>query len=210
MPATKPQKSRPSDRDQRAERFLCDLSTLFAESRDGADTRFLQRVLDAAVRAVGGRRGFLALVHHETGELEVCATSGKGWTDRFRPTHLSLATETSRGITGHVALTRQPYMTGDVDRDPYYLRYFDDVRSEMAAPILTSSGQTRGVINVDSPEADAFRADDLAHLMALAQAAAAGFGIQGFREREAALVNIGTTLAATLDVASATNKVVDL
>lgn len=207
----------PRPHNRRAEQFLCDLNGLFADaigasgaSGPGGDTEaFLQRVLDASVRAVDGHRGFLALVHHETGEMEVCCTSGSGWTAPSREMRLHLAEETSRGITGHVALTRQPYVTGDVSADPYYLHYFDDVRSEIAAPILSPSGQTRGVINIDSPRPNAFDADDLAHLAALTQAAAAGLSIEGFRARETALIETGKTLATTLKVDSLLKRVVD-
>jgi GAF domain-containing protein len=197
--------------DLRAEQFLRDLNALFVEAiRDGGDPAFLQRVLDAGLRAVGGRRGFLALVHFETGELHVACTSGKGWTKRGRDMRLHLAQEGNRGITGHVALTKQPYMTGDVQHDPYYLNYFNDVKSEIAVPILAASGQTRGVINIDSPDPYAFTADDLAHLSALAQAAGAGLGVEGFRERESAMLEIGKTLTTTLDIDSLMNKVVDV
>src|SRR5437879_6522968 len=117
----------------RADQFLRDLNSLFVEaSSHGGDIAFLQRILDASVRAVAGRRGFLALVHYETGELEVCATAGEGWTQPFTDVRLHLAQEATRGITGHVALTAQPYMTGDVAHDPHYLRYFADVKSEVA------------------------------------------------------------------------------
>ncbi len=193
----------------RAEQFLRDLNSLFAEAvRTGGDQAFLQRTLDACVRAVRGRRGFLALVHYESGEVEVCNTSGEGWSDLGRKMRLHLAQETSRGITGHVALTTQPYVTGDVDSDPYYLRYFDDVKSEIAMPVLGPNGQTRGIINIDSERPNAFDADDMAHLAALAQAAAIALGIEGFRSRETALIEIGKTLTTTLDIESLMNKVV--
>src|SRR3979409_2494990 len=89
---------------ERAEEFLLSLNSLFAEairsSGPGAD--ILQRTLEAGGRAVGGRRGFLALVNHETGELQVTCVAGEGWTDENRRMRLHLAQETRRGITGHV------------------------------------------------------------------------------------------------------------
>src|SRR5947209_6480538 len=87
------------------------------------------------------------------------AMRGAG-TNENRRMRLHLAQETRRGITGHVALTGEAYLTGDVDQDPYYLRYFTDVKSEIAVPIQGPQGQTRGVINIDSPEPDFFDADD--------------------------------------------------
>ena len=209
-----PQSTSPAvheDHNRRAEEFLRDLNSLFAEAvRTGESHAFLQRTLDASVRAVRGRRGFLALVHFESGELEVCSTSGEGWSRLGRKMQLHLAQETSRGITGHVALTTRPYVTGNVDRDPYYLRYFDDVKSEIAMPVLAATGQTRGVINIDSERPDAFDADDMAHLAAIAQAASIALGIEGFRTREAALIEIGKTLSSTLEISSLMKKVVDM
>jgi signal transduction histidine kinase len=199
------------ERQGRAELFLRDLNALFAEATRLTDeAAFLQRILDAGVRAVGGKRGFLALVSHDTGELTVSNISGEGWTERGRRMRLHLANETTRGITGHVALTTQPYITGNVNADPYYLKFFDDVVSEIAVPILTPTGQTRGVINIDSPRPDAFDADDCAHLVSLAQAASVALGVEGFRARESAIIEIGNTLAKTLDIESLMQKVVEI
>jgi signal transduction histidine kinase len=199
------------EREGRAELFLRDLNELFAEATHVTDDQaFLQRILDAGVRAVGGKRGFLALVGHETGELNVTNIGGVGWTEHGRRMRLHLANETTRGITGHVALTKQPYITGNVQADPYYLKYFDDVVSEIAVPILTPTGQTRGVINIDSPKPDAFDADACAHLVSLAQAASVALGIEGFRARESAIIEIGNTLAKTLDIESLMQKVVEI
>src|SRR5215210_1477980 len=80
----------------------------------GAPPDILQQTLDAGMAAVGGHRGFLAIVNHETGELQITCTSGEGWTDETRRMRLQLSRETHRGITGHVALTCQPYITGNV------------------------------------------------------------------------------------------------
>src|SRR5438270_758721 len=88
--------------EQRTEEFLRSLNTLFAEAIRSAerDNQILQDTLDAGVRAVGGRRGFLAIVNRETGELQVRNTSGPGWTDESRRMRLNLGQEKERGITG--------------------------------------------------------------------------------------------------------------
>ncbi|MCC6729362.1 MAG: GAF domain-containing protein [Chthonomonadales bacterium] len=199
----------PPDPGTRAERFQRDLNAIFAAAvRVEAEPDILQRTLDAAMRAVAGTRGFLALVDHQTGELAVVCTSGEGWTDDNRRLRLHLAQETDRGITGHVALKAEPYVTGDVMRDPHYLRYFDDVRSELAVPILGASGQSNGVINLESTELNAFTPDDCAHVVSLAHAAAAALRVQGFRARETALIETGNTLTTLMDVDELMAKVV--
>jgi len=48
--------------------------------------------------------------------------------------------ETGRGITSHVAATGKSYNSPDVGRDPYYICSFDDVRSELAVPLVTRIG----------------------------------------------------------------------
>src|SRR5919201_667907 len=92
--------------DDRTEEFVRALDSLFARAiRGGADRdTMLQATLDAGTRAVGGHRGFLALVNHETGELRLHCTYGDGWTPQNRAMRLHLAQEAHRGITGHVAL----------------------------------------------------------------------------------------------------------
>jgi signal transduction histidine kinase len=198
-----------SDR-ERAQAFLHEINTLFSEAiRDGGDPDILQRTLEAAVRSLSGKRGFLALVHYETGEMIVTCTVGEGWTPETKQRRLHLGQETNRGITGHVVLTGRLYVSGDVSRDPYFLRFFEDTCSEVAAPILGTSGQTRGVISVESPEPNAFDDDECARLTALAQVAAVSLGLEGFRMRERALVETGMSLTATLDIASLMKKVVD-
>ena len=170
----------------------------------------LQATLEAGVRLVGGNRGFLALVNHETGELQVTATTGEGWTEETRRMRLHLGHETHRGITGHVALTGMPYITGCVREDPYYLSYFQDVTSEIAVPILSPTGQTRGVINIDSGQPDAFTADHATALCALSNAGAVALTLQGFRARESALIEIGKSLTTTLEVDAIASKVVQV
>lgn len=195
----------------RDDQFLEDLTALWgAVSGNGNLEAILQQTLDAGMRAVGGRRGFLAVVHLETGELTVACVAGEGWTDEKRRLRLHLSQERRRGITGHVALTGRPYITGDVDQDPYYLRYFDDVKSEIAVPILGSQSQTRGVINIDSTEPSAFDAHDCAHLVALSQAASAFMGLDWFRARERALIEIGKNLTTTLEIEALMKKVVEV
>jgi signal transduction histidine kinase len=211
MPPARTQPSKPSTEQERTAQFLTNLNVLFEEAvRIGSEPEFLQHLLDASLHAVGGHRGFLALMQYETGELKVVATAGEGWTDQSRAMRLHLAHETSRGISGHVVLKAEPYITGDVDSDPYYLRIFDDVKSEIAVPIMGNSTQARGVINVDSPNPDAFTSTDTSRLTAVAQMATLALGVEGFRDREQALIEGGKTLTATLDTEALVTKVVEV
>ncbi len=63
------------------------------------------------------------------------------------------------GITGHVAVTGEPYRTGDVTNDPFYLMVLPETRSEMCAPLRVGD-RTLGVIDVQSSRPDAFSEED--------------------------------------------------
>lgn len=191
--------------------FLAELTCLFAEASSvDSEAGGLARILDVSMRAVGGHRGFLALVNHHTGVLTVAEVAGPDWTEEGRWLRLHLAQETNRGITGHVALTGVPYVCHDVSRDPYYLPFFDDVGSEIAVPIMGGGRHPRGVINIERPDLGAFGEESKSRLMAVAQAAATLLGVQRFRARERALIEIGMNLTTTLDVEPLVRKVVDV
>ncbi len=73
----------------------------------------------------------------------------------------------SAGIVGYVARTHQPYMSGDVTQDPHYIKGSSLTCSEICVP-FASGGRLLGVINVESPEYDAFNKDDQRFLVTLA------------------------------------------
>ena len=179
----------------------------------------------AAMEAVGADRAFIALAHDATGELALVSTAGFGWTDEFRAMRLRIDEmgrsgngrspgekmgETRSGITSHVAATGQPYITGDVDADPYYYAFFDDVRSEIAVPFLDGNGHTRGVINIESFRPDYFTEAHLHLVQSLADIAVMRLMLDGSRAREAALVEIGKDLSAIGDAEQLMRRVVDV
>src|SRR4051794_29536148 len=79
----------------------------------------LQRILDEATETLNARRGFLALVDSETGELVVKFVSGDDWTEQKRDRRLRIGQQEGLGITAFVAVSGQPYRSDDVARDPY-------------------------------------------------------------------------------------------
>ena len=109
-----------------------------------------------------------------------------------------------------MAATGKPYITGDVAADPHYFAFFDDVRSEIAVPLIDGNGRTRGVINMQSFERDHFTNRDLQLLQALADLAAMRLMMDGYRARETALVEIGKDLTALSDTGHLMRRVVDV
>jgi PAS domain S-box-containing protein len=70
-------------------------------------------------------------------------------------------------VTGYVARTGQPLLLKDVTRDPLYYQVLPTTRSEVAVP-LNVRERVRGVINVESPQLNAFSENDVRFLTTLA------------------------------------------
>lgn len=70
-------------------------------------------------------------------------------------------------IIGHVVLSGQPYYAPNVAVDPHYFDSGMQIGSEMAVPLKVNY-DVIGVINVESPELDAFSDRDLDFLITLA------------------------------------------
>ena len=125
----------------------------------------LQLIVSEAVRLMRATSGSVALINPTSGFLEIHASQNL-------PSAASrLKLRVGEGITGWVAQTGKPVCVGDVTRDPRYVMVRRGVRSELAVP-LDVSGETRGVINVDSDRVDVFTSDDQELLQELAVQAA--------------------------------------
>jgi len=77
-----------------------------------------------------------------------------------------------RGIVGHVARTRRPYLSNDVKNDRFYQNTNPPTESEIAVPILLedSSGQQQllGILNFESIKPDTFISPQMGELVAAA------------------------------------------
>ncbi len=125
----------------------------------------LQLIVDQAVRVTRASSGSAVLVNPTSGFLEIHASVG------LPPKAAELKLRVGEGITGWVALKGQPVRSGDVNKDPHYIRLRDNVGSELAVPLVVN-GDVRGVLNVDSDRRDAFTAADQELLEALSLSAA--------------------------------------
>ena len=181
----------------------------------------LEELNTQAMALIGADRAFVALANDDTGELNLVATAGAGWTDEFRAMRLKIGdasknghsrppAEGRTGITSHVAATGRPYITGDVNADPYYFPFFDDVISEIAVALVDGNGRTQGVINCQSVARDHFHAHHLQILQTLADIAVMRLMMDNYRARETALVEIGKDLTALADTGHLMRRVVDV
>jgi sigma-B regulation protein RsbU (phosphoserine phosphatase) len=75
------------------------------------------------------------------------------------------------GLIGYAALHREPVLVADVSQDERYINLVPDVRSELAIPLLLKD-RCIGVVDLESPELDAFTKRDVEILTLLASQAA--------------------------------------
>ncbi len=172
--------------------------------------KVLGMILEEAVRGCEAVRGFLAIVDHDRGELDVRYTAGDGWSEEKRLGRLKVSEETGRGITSHVAATAESYNSGDVDNDPYYICSFDDVKSEIAVPLVDTNGRTRGVLSLESTQRDWFTDEHERLASVLADLGVIAMALASHRAREAALVQIGKELNGFTYAQAILQKVLDV
>jgi signal transduction histidine kinase/transcriptional regulator with GAF, ATPase, and Fis domain len=137
---------------------------------------FLQRGLEL----VGSNQGWISKLDYTTGDLNIVAASSS---DLLNNLKLKLGT----GITGKALKEEQAFRIGNVLDEKWekiYVEVYKDTRSEMAIPLLVNNASIRvgrnvragskpfGVLNVESPEQDAFSKTDEYCLLSLARYAA--------------------------------------
>jgi len=76
-------------------------------------------------------------------------------------------------IMALVARTRQPLLISDLRKEPWAKIYYPldsklEMRSELAVPLINSSGRLEGVLNLESPQLSGFSEDDNHMLQSLA------------------------------------------
>jgi signal transduction histidine kinase len=135
--------------------------------------RVLKLILEKAVELVKAEHGSLRQLKRETGELPLIAHFGDGWTEAM----LAYTPRVGEGIVQWVAENRRPYLSPDVRKDPRYVVLFEDMRSSLAVPLLSTQGETPGpddflgVLFLESSRISAFDQQDVEVLDALAQEA---------------------------------------
>ena len=75
------------------------------------------------------------------------------------------------GLVGYAALHKEVVLAPDVSQDPRYINLVPDVRSELAIPLLLKD-RCIGVVDLESPQLDAFTKRDVEILTLLASQAA--------------------------------------
>ncbi|MDA1305646.1 MAG: GAF domain-containing protein [Acidobacteria bacterium] len=121
----------------------------------------LARIAQLARRVVDYRTFGILLLNDETQELEIKVAVQFG--DRVHLPKVPMG----QGLVGYAALHREPVLVPDVSKDPRYIEALEDVRSELAVPMLLKD-RCIGVFDLESPDLDAFSKRDVEVLTLLA------------------------------------------
>jgi sigma-B regulation protein RsbU (phosphoserine phosphatase) len=132
---------------------ILDLDELFA------------RLAQLTRRIIEYRTFGILLVNDERGDLEMQFAVQYG--EKVQVPRVLLG----EGLVGYAALHKEAVLVPDVSQDPRYINVVADVRSELAIPMLVKD-RCVGVIDLESPEVDAFTKRDAEILTLLAAQAA--------------------------------------
>jgi phosphoserine phosphatase RsbU/P len=125
----------------------------------------LTRLASVTRRLVDYRTFGILLLNEEKQELEMKTAVRYG--DQSAPTHVKVGV----GLVGYAALHKEPVLVSDVSADPRYIKVVEDIRSELVIPLMIKD-RCIGVFDLESPDLDAFKKDDVQILTLLASQAA--------------------------------------
>ena len=180
---------------------LLDSSALqrFLQSPSPELSKILTRILDNAMKPIGVKYGWIALIDPASQTLHTIAH--RGMTETHQKRQLKVGAE---GITGWVAKEGKLLNIPDVSSDPRYANLIETTQSELCVPLCSTEG-VLGIINLESDELDAFTTDDENLLLALANQAT--IAIETAVNLESASLRLDQ-LERLQEVAQATSKYV--
>ncbi len=128
----------------------------------------LQKIYNEAVELIQKIQNypFVFILTYESISNKLVQVASGGWLKEKAPRKYSQSPD--RGIIGRIFKTGKIYLAKDVRKDPYYLPYFEEVKSELAVPIKDKKGNVIGVIDVQSENLDAFEKEDIETISTLA------------------------------------------
>jgi sigma-B regulation protein RsbU (phosphoserine phosphatase) len=121
----------------------------------------LSHVVELTRHVIDYRTFGILLLNDETKELEIKVAVQYG--EKVVVPKVPLG----EGLVGYAALHGEAVNVPDVSQDPRYIKVVDDVRSELAVPMLLKD-RCVGVFDLESPELDAFSKRDVEILTLLA------------------------------------------
>ena len=129
----------------------------------------LQVILQMALEVTGAHYGILRLIDPSGEILNTRALAG----DLVSQPLVEALPIAGNSVTSWVARSRQPVCIPDLRLEPWNQVYYPldanlEMRSELAVPLIGASGRLEGVINLESPQVNAFNEDDRLLLQSLA------------------------------------------
>jgi nitrogen-specific signal transduction histidine kinase/putative methionine-R-sulfoxide reductase with GAF domain len=119
----------------------------------------LKAILRLALEVTDAQYGIFRLLDDGGTELVTAAVEG------LEEPLIQALPRDGKHVTGWVATHRQSLRIGDLRLEPWNEYYFPldrdlEMRSELAVPLLGASGRLEGVLNLESPQVEAFDSDD--------------------------------------------------
>jgi len=129
----------------------------------------LESILQLALEVTNARYGIFRLLD-KSGEFLITSAVGGSHMDKPLIDKMPL---NGNSMMAHVARTRQPVLIPDLRVEPWAQIYYPldsglKMLSELAVPLVNSSGRLEGVLNLESPQVGAFSEDDSHMLQSLA------------------------------------------
>jgi signal transduction histidine kinase len=129
----------------------------------------LESILQLALEVTNARYGIFRLLDR-SGEFLITSAVGGNYMDRPVVEKMPL---NGNSVMAHVARTRQPALISDLSAEPWSHIYYPldsglKMLSELAVPLVNSSGRLEGVLNLESPQVGSFSEDDSHMLQSLA------------------------------------------
>ncbi|MBC7876902.1 MAG: GAF domain-containing protein [Anaerolineales bacterium] len=129
----------------------------------------LESILQLALEVTNARYGIFRLLD-KSGEFLI--TNAVGGSNMDRPIIEKMPLD-GNSVMAHVARTKQPALISDLRTEPWAHIYYPldsnlNMLSELAVPLVNSSGRLEGVLNLESPHVGAFTEDDSHVLQSLA------------------------------------------
>ena len=125
----------------------------------------LDQLTDEAMRATGATHGSVLVPDPERGVFE--RRSLRGYSPEERSRAIAQPLSLDIGINGRAYRLRQGVYVPDVRQDPNYFPLISTTRSELVLPLMRGD-RILGLLDLQSPQVDAFRDVDMGFLRALA------------------------------------------
>lgn len=153
---------------QKQKKAIKQLKTLNKLGRFIATSIDLQKIYNEAVELLQKIQNypFVFILVYDSISNRLVQVARGGWLKEKAPRKYSQSPD--KGIIGRVFKTGKMYVARDVSKDPYYLPYFEEVKSEIAVPIKDKEGNVVGIIDVQSENLNAFEKEDIETISTLA------------------------------------------